>query len=302
MTAPTTSPVASPRRPWVAALFALLTPGLGQLYAGRGTRAIVVWLLCGIAAILSIALMVMARSRTGLIAIILLLLVAPVLQIVDAARVARAAPVPFVRRWYNHWLVYASIALLAVFAWQPVFLSWAKTNLAHAYRLPSDSMAPTLLEGDYILTVPLRGSVDRGEIVVHRANRQTYVKRVVGLPGDTLAMHDGMLSVNGRPQPESYAQDAQDDPSWPEFAWQRQFLLRRGAGADYRPSLRNWGPLVMPPRQYFLLGDNRGNSLDSRFHGFVVRDSLIGQPTSIYFSRDATTREIRWGRVGRAIE
>jgi signal peptidase I len=116
---------------------------------------------------------------------------------------------------------------------------------------------------------------------------KNFVKRLVGLPGDTLLMRGGLLQRNGQSVAEPW-------------------VYRSGAPAD---SLRDdWGPLVVPPRHFFALGDHRDHSLDSRYWGTVPDSLLIGAPWVVYFSYtpDSTAAapwltRIRWSRIGAAI-
>jgi signal peptidase I len=133
------------------------------------------------------------------------------------------------------------------------------------------------------------------------------VKRLVGLPGDTLAMANGRLYVNGELQKEQYAIhiDDEEDPVFAEFDWQRNYLVGGAEAARwYRPSRNNWGPLVVPEGNYFMLGDNRDNSSDSRYWGFVPDSLLRGRPMIVYYSYspDSTHKVpwltgIRWSRI-----
>jgi signal peptidase I len=131
------------------------------------------------------------------------------------------------------------------------------------------------------------------------------VKRIVGLPGDTLAMRDKVLLINGDPQVEPYARyiDRFTDPSDPRMYWQREHLV--GDSAAQHPSRDRWGPLVVPPGKYFALGDNRDNSEDSRYWGFLEATSIKGRPIFVYYSfaRDpldpfSWLTDIRWTRIG----
>ena len=173
------------------------------------------------------------------------------------------------------------------------------------YRLPSTSMTPTLELGDYLATEPLRSDPTRGQIVVfQRPDEQTqsYIKRIVAIPSDTVEMRNGQLLINNRSVAEPYAHidDLGSDAVNPRFDWQKGFVVpERNSG--YSPRQNTFGPLVTPHASYFLLGDNRDNSLDSRHFGFVHRELITSIPRRIYFSRDSTVG-IRWGRIGRSIE
>lgn len=203
-----------------------------------------------------------------------------------------------------------------------------RTFLVQAFKIPTGSMEDTLLIGDFLLVnkavygaqVPGTGvrlpgfdEVDRGDIVVfvypdpynEYEPDPDYVKRVIGLPGDTLEMRDKALFVNGRRQVEPYVRhvDGQDEQYRPQFAWQRQFLTADVDAEAYRPSRDDWGPIVVPPDHYFVMGDNRDNSADSRYWGFVPEEAIKGQPLIVYFSKNTGkpipwVDEIRFGRIG----
>ena len=175
--------------------------------------------------------------------------------------------------------------------------------------IPSESMEHTLLVGDFLLfnkqiyapagkltrwLMPYR-EVERGDIVVfHHPQPPLLVKRVVGVPGDRLRIQDGRVFVNGTSLDEPYAAfepvppnhfgddfpakiytDPQVDPDW----WAQMQALTRN------------GELAVPAGQYFVLGDNRNHSKDSRYWGFVNREAIIARPLVIYFSlqRPSTT-------------
>lgn len=199
----------------------------------------------------------------------------------------------------------------------------ARVFVVEAFRIPTGSMEHTLLVGDFLLVnkllygadlaggvrVPALAHPERGEVVVfvppHEPGR-SYVKRIVGIAGDTLAMRDKVLIRNGVAQAEPYAAhvDASGDPSDPGMLWQLRYLV--DGVADHHPSRDNWGPLVVPQGSYFVLGDNRDDSHDSRFWGFVPAGAVRGRPLMVYFSVDRDAREpgfgaIRWRRIGEAI-
>jgi signal peptidase I len=124
-------------------------------------------------------------------------------------------------------------------------------------------------------------------------------------------MENGVLLRNGLPQQERYATHSEpnSDPAADEFHWQRNYLVRPAmARPSYRPSRNNWGPIVVPAGNYFVLGDNRDNSLDSRYWGFVPDSMVRGRPMIVYFSYapDSTATldwlsRIRWHRLGETV-
>ncbi|MES2177255.1 MAG: signal peptidase I [Gemmatimonadota bacterium] len=204
-----------------------------------------------------------------------------------------------------------------------------KTFLMEAFKIPSGSMEGTLLVGDFLLVnkvvygaeVPLTGkrlpafrTPHRGDVIVFewpKDRTKNFVKRLVGLPGDTLAMRDAVLIRNGVAMAEPYVShtDPEADPVWEEFRWQSDFLVKTASAAiGYHPSRNNWGPLVVPSKQYFVLGDNRDNSLDSRYWGFVPDSLLRGRPEVVYFSFSpdssndfAWLTHVRWARLGERV-
>jgi len=201
-----------------------------------------------------------------------------------------------------------------------------RTFVVEAFKIPTSSMENTLLVGDFLLvnkavygaeiprtgiSLPSLEEPERGDVIVFNPPhdpRKNYVKRVVGLPGDTLAMRDKTLVRNGVPQEEPYARhrDGRGDAFHPTMSWQFAYLVREaGSRKEYHPSRDNWGPLVVPAHKYFVLGDNRDNSEDSRYWGFVDREMIRGRPLFVYYSFDPDEasafpwlERIRWSRIG----
>lgn len=182
-----------------------------------------------------------------------------------------------------------------------------RTSLADWNPIPSGSMRPTLLEGDvvlvnrvaYDLKLPLTdislaktGNPQRGDVVTFTSPKDgiRLIKRIVGLPGDTLEMRDEVLWVNGTPATYRDGQDISE----PLGAGQSVPGIKLTEWADnsqrtvqFMPTvraLRDFGPVVVPADSYFMLGDNRDNSDDSRYIGFVPRRLLIGHAHHILVS------------------
>ena len=220
------------------------------------------------------------------------------------------------------------------------------TFLIAAYRIPSGSMIPTLLIGDWLFVnkavygphipftkahLPSFNEPKRGEVIVFESPYQadeaargddptpTLVKRMVGMPGDTLYMRAGLLHVNGVAQRQGFGivskpseRGVQPSDVSPLFDWQHRIELKqsRFGAAPAQPQLDHWGPLVIPAGHYFMMGDNRYESKDSRYWGIVPRENIRGRPSFVYYSYrsgDETDRplpfitDIRWGRIGTRI-
>ena len=211
-----------------------------------------------------------------------------------------------------------------------------RTFLFEAYRIPSGSMIPTLLVGDWLFvnklaygpnvpftSINLPGYTEpkRHDVIVFKSPNQldqpedpnpTLVKRCVAVAGDTIWMRDGLLYVNRMPQTQGYLStpNAKGDGSYshPLFGWQHQFELKGLSVGDppATPTIDNWGPLVVPPKHLFMLGDSRYDSKDGRYWGFVPRENVRGRPVFVYYSYNADDSDrplpfitdIRWGRLG----
>ncbi len=221
-----------------------------------------------------------------------------------------------------------------------------RSFFVEAFKIPTGSMEGTLLVGDFLLVnklvygaevpftkvhLPAIRAPKRGDVVVFQwpvDRTKNFVKRIVGMPGDTLEMRAGELVRNGKLQRESYVMHTApgSDVSDEEFKWQLNYLLSAGhssratprapigigtleARPGYHPSRNNWGPLVVPLGNYFVLGDNRDNSLDSRYWGFVADSLVRGQPLVVYYSYDPDgavkldwLTRVRWKRFGEMIQ
>ncbi|CAN5276178.1 hypothetical protein BH20GEM2_BH20GEM2_11330 [soil metagenome] len=239
------------------------------------------------------------------IGLFLLVLALYVWIVFDAVRLARAAPANYWPRQYHRVLIYVALVAFLGFILQPAFTATIQATTAHAYRFPSGAMSPTILAGDYFYVSPhVPDQIQRGHLIAWRAAPgDERIHRIMGLPGDTVAMRGKELFVNGTPVREAYVQhiDPEANPSNPSMQWQRDYLVS-DSSAEYEPSRDDWGPLVVPAGRYFVLGDNRDNSYDSRYVGFVRRSLITGQPIWIYLSLDPIGWDIRWNRIGKDIE
>jgi signal peptidase I len=218
-----------------------------------------------------------------------------------------------VGRWAWEW----TKSILIVFALVVVFRAF----LVEAFRIPTGSMEPTLLVGDFLLVnkaiygiqipftslrTPPITEPRRGDIIVFTPPHepaQNYVKRLVGAPGDTIAMRERALFINGKPITEPYVQHSDPhDVRAPAMDWLCGHVMSR---SECKPSRDTWGPLVVPTGRYLVLGDNRDDSEDSRYWGFVERAAIKGRPIAVYYSFDPAAAgrlpwatAIRWARLG----
>lgn len=305
------------RNPWIASLLSLLVPGLGQLYNGQIEKAAAFHISMWIAAAAMIALLIRVRHGIGTVLLAAFLHIIVVLGATTHAFItASELRDNFSPASYNRWYVYVGIGLIAIVVVYPVVLRTLKASALEAYKMTGDAMAPTVRSGDWFMVNKLRYGFrglksnkelarfrdpERRELIVFRhPERGMLLMRVVGVPGDVLMMEDGMLYVNGVSQSEHYVLErpASTDPSSHAMNWQREYLKSDIYAAEYNPSLRNWGSLVVPERKYFVLGDHRENSYDSRMWGFVDREAIIGAPLNVYFSVDPENGRVRLDRIG----
>ena len=176
-----------------------------------------------------------------------------------------------------------------------------RTFAVQAFKIPTGSMEPNLLIGDHLLVNKLvyspsfgpledrllgKRPIERGHVVVFKFPEdptRDFIKRVIGLPGETIEVRNKTVFVDGKPLEESYAHFIEQPlrPDDPEYG------LRTESIRD------NWGPQVVPPGQLLVLGDNRDNSRDSRFWGFLPRDQVKGRALLVYWSYAATGDEYR---------
>lgn len=187
-----------------------------------------------------------------------------------------------------------------------------RSALADWMYVPTGSMNPTIVEGDRILVdkaayglrVPFTnvrltsgGDPQRGDIAIFPSPKDgmTLVKRVVGLPGDTIAMRGERLLINGKPLDYAATQDDADGelPIATRGETREYFTENLGSAAHSimllprRGAMRSFGPVTVPQGQYFMMGDSRDNSEDSRYFGFVPRNTIVGRAYRVAYSLDA---------------
>ena len=197
-----------------------------------------------------------------------------------------------------------------------ILLLFGTTTLVQAFVIPTGSMEDTLLIGDHLLVDKLAyapaGSltrhllpyedVKRGDIIVFRYPidiRQTFVKRVMGVPGDHIRMVNKRVFLNGHPLDEPYKYNKTEyiDSYRDNFPGEPNVNLYQPAQEMLMNNVQN-KEVVVPSGHYFAMGDNRDSSLDSRYWGFVPRENIIGKPLIIYWSYDASTEALSNPAIG----
>jgi signal peptidase I len=188
-----------------------------------------------------------------------------------------------------------------------VLALFGTTFIVQAFKIPSQSMEPTLLVGDHLLVnkfifggrdhwydslLPYR-AIHRGDVIVFKFPFQDhphYVKRVIGLPGDRVKIVDQKVYVNGEKLDEPYAYHdpaAAYDPFLYNFPPANHDELLSNMQPEWASQIFNFthdGEVTVPPNHYFAMGDNRDHSWDSRYWGFVDREAIMGRPVVIYWS------------------
>jgi signal peptidase I len=197
-----------------------------------------------------------------------------------------------------------------------ILLLFGTTTLVQAFVIPTGSMEDTLLIGDHLLVDKLAYApagqltkyllpyedVRRGDIIVFRYPmdiRQTFVKRVIGVPGDRIRLVNKRVFLNGHPLEEPYKYNKTEyiDSYRDNFPGEPNVNLYPPAQEMLMTNVQNH-EVVVPPNHYFAMGDNRDSSLDSRYWGFVPRENIIGKPLIIYWSYNASTEALSNPAIG----
>jgi signal peptidase I len=283
------------RRWWIAGLFSYLVPGLGQVYNGQATRGLLFNFIFttwgGILFGFVFRLLNRPPDGTGILFLFVLFAVSLLIHlavIIDSIASAAKRDSKFSLKPYNKPAVYLAV-LVVSFAVDFSISSALREHVIKPFKIPTGSMEPTLVPGDFLLSNQLfftDHNPGRGDVVIYKSpqdGKTDFIKRIVGVPGDTIDIEGGRVRIDGRSVEEPYVKPVDPVPSGD---------ISGGAGHS--------GPLVIPMDQYYVLGDNRDHSLDSRQVGPIPRHSIKGKPMVIYFSSSGL---FKWrpGRIGRII-
>jgi signal peptidase I len=319
-----------PRRPWVAAILTFPAMGLGHFYAGEPKRGLYFF---GIELLLLVAIACAALLvSTNIIFVIIVSLIYFAYTIycaIDAASIARRHKDTYQLKSYNKWCAYIAYYVVLSYIISPFVAMVIKSNIVEAFKIPASSMVPTLLIGDHILVnnfeygprIPLtdlriftRKKPEHGEIIVFKYpedETKNFIKRVIGVPGDKIQIYDGTLFINDQPVPleeNGYVRVGERNPSGSTDAAKTRTFKEQVGGAQYQIQYLhdqrgyNYGPVIVPDESFFVMGDNRDFSQDSRFWGFVKFSKVLGRARSIYWSWDNVSSKVRWDRIGNFIQ
>ena len=281
-------------------------PGLGHLYAGLHRRAALIILFFPAAEIVGLVLMVLIPLRGVNVAVsVALVLGARAFVAAHAARATRRMGAEATGdrggRWYS---LLAALVLISTIV-DPLWAHAARKTLVAPYRFPAGSMENTILNGDHLLAtgwaygwrLPLVPGVLFGSQPAHRRDlvafpypedpSRTFLKRVIGLPGETVEIRRRAVFIDGAKLEEPYT----------------RFLEPMAEPGDESTGRgQDWGPATVPAGSYFVLGDNRDNSKDSRYWGYVKQGDLLGRARVVYWSMEPGTGRMRWDRIGRRLQ
>lgn len=263
------------RKPWLAALLSFVNTGWGQFYVGKWKRGLV---LLGIETLIGLLYVFGMGNFAFFVMGGMALIAFNIFVAVDAYLSARQAG-EYVLRPCNRWWVYG---LLVVFnlSFGGFYDATVSRTLFNTYKIPSGSMLQTLQVGDHLMAEIVTDDtiIERGDVLIllYPVEREKhFIKRVVGLPGETVEMRDKEVFINGAKLDEPYVWHSNPRPD---------------------PKTDQFGPYVVPDGQLFVMGDNREASYDSRFVGPIVRKDIIARAKYLYFPAGGD-----WSRWGKSV-
>lgn len=263
------------RSPILAPLLSIVAPGLGQMYNGQLVKGIIFYLI-GYLLFFLVSLTGLQLKFYGLIFIFALLICVFLFIVGDALFVALKKR-EIVLRAYNRWYFYVLFAILAfgISKISDTFVKVDPLGGIKAYSIPSGAMIPTLMVGDRII-VNLENyrtnQVKRGDIIIFKYPEnpeRDFIKRVIAIEGDVIEGKDKIIYLNGKEIKEPYISHSDVN-----------IRIDRDNPRD------NFGPLSIPKSKIFVMGDNRDNSYDSRYWGFVDVKDIKGKTLYIYWSEN----------------
>ncbi|WP_207260436.1 signal peptidase I [Desulfovibrio sp. Huiquan2017] len=260
-----TTPVEKPRNPWLAMTLSLVAVGVGQVYNGQWRKGVGFFLAEIVLALFMILFWADFAAMLLCVSILFGYNLFAGGEAFASARKLTAYTLKPSNRWWIYLLCLA-VSLGSGVVFERIIKGW----FFMAYQVPSVSMLPTIRVGDHFMVEVLEpdDKLARGDIVIFslpETDGRDFVKRVVGLPGETVEIRQRKVLVDGAPLEEPYAHHAR---------------------AGFLPRRDTFGPIILGADEYFLMGDNREDSYDSRWLGPVKRKRITGRAGYIYFPGD----------------
>jgi signal peptidase I len=269
------------RSPGLAVVLSIVTPGLGQVYNGQLRRGVILFVMWALLTVLAIA--VLFHNFYGMLIGAALSLGFPLFICVEAVYCARRLGQIILKR-YNRWYVYILIIVAVNFIMYPLFSTTKNNHLYKTYKIPSSAMKPTLNVGDHLMADMKRyksKELNRADIIVFEYPKdpsKAFIKRIISLPGEKIEIIGRKIYIDGKLFEDKYGYYETRKESWGIPAGKCKYCS-----------------VTVPDEHYFVLGDNRDNSQDSRYWGFVPLESIRGKALYIYWAKDIS-------RIGMGIE
>jgi signal peptidase I len=307
----------SPRNPKIALALSLLMPGLGQVYNGELTKGLSLFLIVAFSIPVGAWIGINAGSLLWVMVLVgsLVTLAVYLFCAVDAYITAKRIGDTYVLGPYNRSYTYLALLFFGYFFVLLQLKDYTTTHLTEFYKIPAGSMIPNVLPGDHLFAdkrVNAPGSVRKikhGDVAIFiypNDRNSIYVKRIIGLPGDTVEIAGSRVSVNGKLITRSAATDLGNAELNSMLTDHAAFLEAAESGATYPVVWRKDTPqssvsVTVPDGYVYVLGDNRDNSVDSRKFGPVPLVDVVGVAKQVMFS-SSQQAGLRMSRVGKNLQ
>jgi len=274
----------------LAAVLTFFMIGLGQIASGKIKRGIVLYILSLILFIAAAFIAIQSFPPFNIIAAGLIFISFFLFALIDSILIAKNPDNSLKLKPLIGYSLLAVIVIVNSSLVKPVISKTIKEKYIQAFKIPTGSMIPSLLIGDHILVnkqAYKNGSPKRGDIIVFDLPEdvsKTFARRVIGVGGDVIEIKNNQLYINNKEYTEHYVIYT-DTKSRPRSS---------------QPT-NNYGPVSVPKGSFFVLGDNRNNSYDSRYWGFLATDKIKGKIATIYWSWDKENKKVRWDRIGKLV-